>query len=91
MKKELHVIIKGIVQGVSFRAALRDHAQSRRVTGWVRNNPDGSVEAVMQGEEEALQKLLLFCTIGPSGARVESVEKTWRTPTEQYETFEIRR
>ncbi len=69
----MRVIIGGLVQGVSFRASLRDVARSCRVNGWVRNRPDGSVEAVLQGREEDVNSVLKWARHGPRGAQVESV------------------
>jgi acylphosphatase len=68
------VIVHGLVQGVFFRDTVRRHAQSRGVAGWVRNNPDGTVEAVFEGEPEAVERLVSFVHEGPSGAVVERVD-----------------
>ena len=70
------VVVHGLVQGVFFRDTVRRHAQSRGVTGWVRNNPDGTVEAVFEGEPEAVERLVAFVHEGPSGASVERVDVT---------------
>jgi acylphosphatase len=75
-----HVIVAGRVQGVSFRVATRDRARSRGVAGWVRNRPDGNVEAVFEGSEEAVHSLVEWCRRGPLGAEVESVEVAWEAP-----------
>jgi acylphosphatase len=61
------------VQGVFFRAWTRDEAQTLRVSGWVRNCPDGSVEAQLEGREEAVEELIDLIREGPPGARVASV------------------
>jgi acylphosphatase len=68
------VIVHGRVQGVFFRDTTRRTAQSRGVSGWVRNNPDGSVEAAFEGPEEAVDSMVRFCREGPRGAVVEHVE-----------------
>ena len=68
------VVVHGLVQGVFFRDTVRTHAQSRGVSGWVRNNPDGTVEAVFEGEPEAVERLVSFVHEGPSGAIVERVD-----------------
>ena len=68
------VVVHGLVQGVFFRDTVRRHAQSRGVAGWVRNNPDGTVEAVFEGEPEAVERLVAFVHEGPTGALVERVE-----------------
>ena len=74
------VIVHGHVQGVFFRDSLRRLAQQRRVAGWVRNNRDGTVEAVLEGEPEAVQRVIDFCSEGPRGARVERVEVVEEEP-----------
>ncbi len=68
------VVVHGSVQGVFFRDTTRRMADQRGVAGWVRNNPDGSVEAVFEGEESAIDRLVAFAHEGPRGARVERVE-----------------
>jgi acylphosphatase len=69
-----HVVIYGFVQGVGFRFAVERAAMSRRVSGWVRNRPDGAVEAVFEGELEDVEALVAFCWQGPRGADVERVD-----------------
>ena len=64
----------GHVQGVFFRDRVRRLAREHGVAGWVRNNADGTVEAVLEGEEEAVERLVRFCRQGPRGAVVERVE-----------------
>jgi acylphosphatase len=68
------VVAHGLVQGVFFRDTVRRHAQSRGVAGWVRNNRDGTVEAVFEGEPGAVERLVSFVHEGPSGAFVERVD-----------------
>lgn len=68
------VVVHGLVQGVFFRETVRRHAQTRGVAGWVRNNPDGTVEAVFEGEAEPVERLVTFVHEGPSGAIVERVD-----------------
>jgi acylphosphatase len=68
------VVVHGRVQGVFFRDSVRRMAQQRRVAGWVANRPDGGVEAVFEGEPEAVERLVEFCREGPRGAQVESVD-----------------
>jgi acylphosphatase len=69
-----HILIYGFVQGVGFRFAVQRAASSRGVSGWVRNRPDGAVEAVFEGEPEDVDALVDFCRRGPRGAEVERVE-----------------
>jgi acylphosphatase len=68
------VVVHGSVQGVFFRDTTRRMAHQGGVAGWVRNNPDGSVEAVFEGEKSAIDRLVAFAHEGPRGARVERVE-----------------
>jgi acylphosphatase len=70
------VVVHGLVQGVFFRDTVRRQAQSRGVAGWVRNNPDGTVEAVFEGEPEAVERLVALAHEGPRGAIVERVDVT---------------
>jgi acylphosphatase len=69
-----HVTIYGFVQGVGFRFGVERAANSRGVAGWVRNRPDGAVEAVFEGEPEDVEALVDFCRRGPRGAQVERVD-----------------
>jgi acylphosphatase len=68
------VVVHGQVQGVFFRDTVRRMAQQRGVKGWVANRADGAVEAVFEGEPEAVERLVDFCRRGPRGAQVESVD-----------------
>jgi acylphosphatase len=72
--KRRHVVVYGFVQGVGFRFMLERAALSRGVSGWVRNRPDGTVEAVFEGELEDVDALVELCRHGPRGAEVELVE-----------------
>lgn len=68
--------ITGRVQGVGFRYAMQDEAARLGVNGWVRNRSDGSVEALLQGEADALEALTAWARRGPPGARVGAVQIT---------------
>jgi acylphosphatase len=68
------VIVHGRVQGVFFRDTTRRMAESRGVAGWVRNNPDGSVEAAFEGDADAVDAMVRFAHEGPRGAAVARVE-----------------
>ena len=85
-----HVLVSGKVQGVFFRQTTMREAQSQGVTGWVRNLPDGRVEAVFMGEEAVVKALVDFVRRGPRGARVSDVEVNWEQVTEEFQGFEIR-
>ena len=90
MKVRAHVLIKGDVQGVFFRSNTRSQAVMRQVTGWVRNLPDGRVEAVMEGERDDVEGLIESCRQGPPGARVDDMEIGWEKPCHNHKVFEIR-
>lgn len=68
------VVVNGHVQGVFFRDSVQRLALRSGVGGWVRNNRDGGVEAVFEGEPETVDRLVAFCRIGPRGARVDRVD-----------------
>jgi acylphosphatase len=74
------VVIRGHVQGVFFRDSLRRLAQQHGVGGWVTNRGDGAVEAVFEGERDAVERLVRFSHQGPRGAQVESVEVAEEEP-----------
>ena len=74
------VIVHGRVQGVGFRYSVARAAQSRGVAGWVSNRPDGTVEAVFEGDSEAVDSLVRFCREGPRGAVVNRLEVAGEEP-----------
>ena len=75
------VTVHGRVQGVFFRDSTSEAARSRGVSGWVRNRDDGAVEAVFEGESEAVEQMLEFCRRGSEDARVERVAEHEGEPT----------
>jgi acylphosphatase len=83
------VVVHGRVQGVGFRATLARAARSRGVAGWTRNRPDGTLEAVLEGERDAVGSLVRLCEAGPRGAGVTQVEVA-EEPPEALEGFDIR-
>jgi acylphosphatase len=88
--KRLVIVVSGRVQGVWFRASSREEAIRLGLRGWVRNLPDGRVEALFEGEELPLRQMLAWCRIGPSGARVDRADACWGTATNEYEGFSVR-
>jgi acylphosphatase len=90
MKVRVHVFVSGNVQGVFFRSETKHEARLRGVKGWVRNLPNGRVEAVFEGEEEAVKELIEFCKRGPPGARVVKVDVKWENYKGEFRNFEIR-
>lgn len=89
MKKN-HVVIEGKVQGVFFRANMQQVARSLGLTGWVRNLPDGRVEAVVEGAENNMAAMLDWCRQGPPYAVVRHVEVTEEPYSGDYRDFSIR-
>jgi len=86
----LHVWVRGRVQGVFFRDSTRQAAERLGLRGWVRNLPDGRVEAVFQGDEAACGKALEFVRSGPPSARVDEVDTRWEDDEEDFRDFRIR-
>lgn len=86
----LSAIVHGRVQGVFFRDFTRRQAWELGVTGFVRNLPDSTVEAVAEGRQAVLQQLLERLRMGPSGARVDKVDFSWSEHTGEFDRFEVR-
>jgi acylphosphatase len=82
--------VHGRVQGVWFRAHTRDAARQLRLTGWVRNAPDGTVEAVAEGPRADCEALIAWCHEGSPLSRVERIETHWGTPAGEFTSFEAR-
>jgi acylphosphatase len=88
-KVRAHVYISGRVQGVNFRVSMRDQARQANVEGWVRNLEDGRVEAVFEGTNAAVRRLVSWCYSGPPAADIERVELQWEDPTHNEGSFSI--
>ncbi len=88
--QQLHVTIRGRVQGVFFRAWTQETAVKLGLTGWVKNLRDGKVEVLSQGKKETLEKFLSECRKGPPAAHVEEIEHEYEKIETVYPTFEIR-
>jgi len=82
----LHVRVSGTVQGVGFRWFVRERARRLGLSGWVRNNADGSVEVAAEGDEPQIELLRTELQKGPSGAFVKSIEDVDTGPSEPVET-----
>jgi acylphosphatase len=82
-----HLIIKGRVQGVGYRATTSRRASQLNVKGWVKNLPDGSVEAILEGDETAVNKLIKWCSRGPTKARVRDVQVEKMRATGEFPYF----
>ena len=85
----VHLLVSGHVQGVAFRASTADAARRLGLRGWVRNLPDGRVEAEAEGERAALEGLVAWCRRGPPAARVDEVEVSWREPRGDLAPFAV--
>jgi acylphosphatase len=84
-------VISGRVQGVGFRWFTKDVAMREGVTGWVRNLPDGRVEALVEGDDEAVTRVERALHSGPPGARVHTVNAITEEPSDAYRRFTIER
>ena len=85
MRKRARVLVSGMVQGVGFRWYATQQARTRELGGWVRNLPDGRVEAVFEGAERAVEAMIEWCRQGPRHARVSYVEVDWEEPQGLFE------
>jgi acylphosphatase len=87
----VHLKVNGRVQGVYFRASTVEEARRLRLTGWVMNCPDSSVEVVAEGERKQLEELIRWCRSGPPGAQVREIRAEWEAPKEEFQSFFIKR
>ncbi len=87
----VRLTIRGRVQGVFYRASTRRRATELGLVGWVRNLPDGGVEAVAEGPRAALDALVAWCHDGPRSARVDGVEARWSDATGEFDGFRVLR
>jgi acylphosphatase len=86
----VHLVASGRVQGVFYRQSTVDAARRLGLRGWVRNLPDGRVEAEAEGERAAVEALVEWCRRGPPGARVLDLEARWGPPGGDLGPFEVR-
>jgi len=89
MEARARILITGLVQGVFFRREMTDLAKRLGISGWVRNLPNGKVEALAEGEKERLDELIKFCHVGPPGAIVRKVEVEWSDYSGEFRGFRI--
>lgn len=89
-KIRAHIFISGRVQGVFFRRSVEEEARELGVFGFVRNLPNGRVEAVFEGEKERVEKLVGFCRQGPGIVRVERMDVVWEDYKGEFNNFEIK-
>jgi acylphosphatase len=86
--RRVHVVVSGRVQGVFYRATCVRLARERGLSGWVRNRPDGRVEAVFEGPSDDVEAVVAWCRTGPPSARVEGVE-SWVEPPAGADGFHV--
>ncbi len=86
----LEAKVYGRVQGVFFRQTTVYQARQLNLTGWVRNEPDGTVQVVAEGDEQALRQFSAYLRQGPPGARVERVAETWQDAAHEFPQFSVR-
>jgi acylphosphatase len=87
----VHVFVSGRVQGVGYRFSAVEEARRLGLHGWVRNLPDGRVEAEAEGERARVEAFVAWCRRGPSGSDVEGVDLEWPTPRGDLSPFATRR
>jgi len=90
MKARAHIKVTGRVQGVYYRSTAKEVAVEKRLTGWVRNLPDGSVEIVVEGEKEKIEEFIKWCWKGPPLAIVKNLEVKWEEYKNEFNNFEVR-
>ena len=90
MRKRINLKIYGKVQGVFFRDSSRAEAKELNLSGWARNETDGTVEIVAEGDDKDLNKFIEWCKYGPDHAEVEKVDVRWVKPTKELDGFIIK-
>jgi acylphosphatase len=83
--------VTGRVQGVYYRSSAESEARRLGLTGWVRNLPDGVVEALAEGPRGQLEAFVAWCRQGPPSAQVDAVDATWLPASGEHDAFEVRR
>ena len=90
MESAVHIVVRGLVQGVGFRWYVCSRAREAGLSGYTRNLVDGSVEVVAEGERALLERLVEQVRRGPRAAQVADLALDWTAPTRSFTTFEIR-
>ncbi|MDX1617300.1 MAG: acylphosphatase [Balneolaceae bacterium] len=88
--KRAHIFLEGRVQGVGFRHFTKTNAQKIGVGGWVKNLPDGRVEAVFEGAEEDVEQMVELVRQGPRSSRVADMDVEWTEPKGDFDGFRVR-
>jgi len=89
-KIRVHIFVSGLVQRVFFRANTVETARKLGITGWVRNSPNGQVEAIFEGDRENIQKMIEWAKKGPPSAKVDGIKVDWQEYKGEFNNFEIR-
>jgi len=89
-KIRVHIFVSGLVQRVFFRANTVETARKLGITGWVRNSPNGQVEAIFEGDRENIQKMIEWAKKGPPSAQVDGIKVDWQEYKGEFNNFEIR-
>ena len=88
-KKRIHLFIRGKVQGVFFRQAVKVTAKKNNITGWVRNLDDGRVEVLLEGDSESINTVVEWSNIGPANARVDEIKIKTKQFKNEFLSFEV--
>lgn len=89
MKSKAIIIVQGRVQGVFFRQRTKEEADKLGLFGWVRNEEDGSVKIIAEGEEDKIKELIKWLRVGPRFARVDEIKIKWQEAKGEFSKFEI--
>lgn len=89
-KKQVHIIVRGRVQGVFYRACAREEANKLNITGWTKNREDGAVEIIAEGEEKDLKRFVDWCKQGPPASNVTDIQSSFSEATNEFESFNIK-
>lgn len=87
--KQIKAVIHGRVQGVMYRGTTANEAKKLKLAGWVRNNPDGTVSTVAEGNKQSLEAFVEYLHMGPPAARVTAVDVEWREATGRFKRFNV--
>ena len=91
MNKRVHLIITGRVQGVWYRSYTKDKAQKIGLTGWIRNLENGDVEAIFEGEEKAIEEMIVWCYSGSPLAEIDDIQTMYEKFSDEFEEFTIQK
>ena len=88
--QRVHIIVKGIVQGVFFRENTKNIAKKLGLKGYAKNLSDGTVEVIAEGNKKELEELIEFCKVGPSSARVDDINIEFDNPKNEFKEFQVK-